>query len=168
MGTYDFQLDRYIKEHAKPDTHFLGVFPHDHLPTHPPPGSSLIANYSNSNQQGTHWVALMDLNTKNVKYFDSYGFDADDLRLLLSRQSQFINYLRQHVVRGGRVHYNEMELQALEADTCGEYSVKAVLDGLPMLNGVANPKWARYLASDNSKTNDKMILKEIKLRHIRE
>jgi hypothetical protein len=165
--SYDFQLNSYVKSHAKAGLNFLGVFAHDQLPTHPPVGSSLIVNYSNSNQEGTHWVALMDLGTNNTKYFDSYGFDPDDLRLLLSRQSTFIRYLKRHTARGGKVHYNEFEFQALESDTCGEYAVKAVLDGQPMLNGIANPKWQKYIASDNSQMNDKMIRKEINLRRLK-
>ena len=165
--SYDTQLNTYIRQHASKGINFLGCFAHDLLPTHPPVGSCLIANYSNSNQEGTHWVALMGLGTKQVFYFDSYGFDPDDLRLLLSRQSSFINYLKRHTAKGGKIHYNEFEFQALESDTCGEYSVKAILDGQPMVNGVLNPKWKPYIASDNSVMNDKMIRKEIKLRSIK-
>lgn len=165
--SFDFQLERYVKKNARAGLNFLGVFAHDLLPTHPPYGSCLIANYSNSNQQGTHWVALLDIGTKNPKYFDSYGFDPDDLRLLLSRQSSFTKYLKIHTERGGKVHYNEFELQALEANTCGEYAVKAVLDGQPSLNGIINPKWTKYVSSDNSKLNDQMIRKEIQLRHFK-
>jgi len=165
--SFDFQLSTYVRKHATKGLNFLGCFAHDLLPTHPPVGSCLIANYSNSNQEGTHWVALMDLNTKSPKYFDSYGFDPDDLRLLLSRQSTFINYLKRNTAKGGKVHYNEFEFQALESDTCGEYAVKAILDGQPMVNGVVNHKWKAYIASDNSRANDKLIRREIKLRHIR-
>ena len=167
-GTYDFQLNKYVRLHASTGLNFLGVFPHDHLPTHPPAGSCLIANYSNSYQQGTHWIAMMDLGTRAPCYADSYGFDPDDLRLLLSRQSRFIDYLKTHTAKGGRVHFNEIELQALEADTCGEYACKFVLDGLPMKSGVVNSKWQRYVASDSSKVNDAMIKKEIRLRNLRE
>jgi hypothetical protein len=165
--SYDFQLEKYIAQNAPSGLNFIGVFPHNLLPKNPPMGSCLIANYSNSNQNGTHWVALMDLNTSHPKYFDSYGFDSDDLRLLLSRQSSFTRYLRDHTTPGGRVHFNEFEFQALESNTCGEYAVKAILDGQPMIDGVINPKWSKYVTSDNSKLNDKMILREIRLRHIK-
>ena len=84
---------------------------------------------------------MRNLGTKDVEYFDSYGFDYDDLRLLLSRQTNFTGYLKQHTEKGGKIHSNEIELQCLEGDQYEEYAVKFILDGLPMKRGVVNKKW---------------------------
>ena len=81
--SYDYQLEDYLRKRVK-DGSFLGIFAHDLLPEQVPRGSSLIANYSNHDQEGTHWVGMRNLGTKDVEYFDSCGFDYDDLRLLLS------------------------------------------------------------------------------------
>ncbi len=44
--------------------------------------------------------------------------------------------MKRHTEKGGRIHVNEIELQCLEGDQCGEYAVKFILDGLPMKRGV--------------------------------
>ncbi len=44
---------------------------------------------------------------------------------------------------------NEIELQCLEGDQCGEYAVKFILDGLPMKRGVVyKKKWREYVVED--------------------
>jgi hypothetical protein len=162
--SYDYQLEDYLRKRVK-DGSFLGVFAHDLLPEQVPRGSSLIANYSNHDQEGTHWVGMRNLGTKDVEYFDSYGFDYDDLRLLLSRQTNFTGYLKRHTEKGGRIYVNEIELQCLEGDQCGEYAVKFILDGLPMKRGVVNKKWREYFVEDAScGENDRRIRREVGVR----
>ena len=63
-----------------------------------------------------------------------------------TRQTNFTGYLKRHTEKGGRIHVNEIELQCLEGDQCGEYAVKFILDGLPMKRGVVNKKWREYVA----------------------
>ncbi len=135
--SYDYQLEDYLRKRVK-DGSFLRIFAHDLLPERVPRGSSLLVSYSNHDQEGTHWVGMRNLGTKDVEYFDCYGFDYDDLQLLLSRQTIFTGYLKWHTEKGGRIHVNENELQCLEGDQCGEYAVTFVLDGLPMKRGVVN------------------------------
>lgn len=165
--SYDIQLYKYLERNMKDFNNFLGVFPSDKLPKNPPKNSSLIANYSSSEQRGTHWVAISGLNTDKVFFFDSYGFDPDDENLLLSTQSQFINYIKNNMAKGGRYYINPYEFQSLAADTCGEYAVKFILDGMPQINDKINKKWDKYIQSVNSKENDQMIKKEINLRNIK-
>ena len=165
--SYDFQLYKYLEKNMKDFNNFLGVFSSDKLPNNPPPNSSLIVNYSKSNEAGTHWVAMSGLNTNKVYFFDSYGFDPDDENLLLKTQSQFIDYIKKNIKKGGRYYINPLELQSLEADTCGEYATKFILDGMPQINDKINKKWEKYINSVNSKQNDIMIKKEINLRKIK-
>mgnify|MGYP006414622591 CR=1 FL=1 len=159
--SYDSEINYYLKPKVK---HFLGCFASNQLPTNPPHGSSLIVNYSKSDQRGTHWVAMRNLNTSNVQFFDSYGFDADAEDIILSVHTNFVRYLKKNSKNNRYVH-NELNLQHIESDTCGEYSAKFIKDGLPMnKNGVINKKWEKYVKSNNLNKNNKMILNEIRLR----
>jgi len=167
--SYDYQLYKYLESKMDPDKfkNFLGVFPSDKLPNKMPENSFLIANYSKSNQNGTHWIAISGLNSNKVEYFDSYGFDPDDENLILSTQSKFIEYIKKHMKKNGKYYINPLELQSLEADTCGEYAVKFLLDGMPQEKDKINKKWDKYINSVSSKENDKNIKQEIKLRNIK-
>jgi hypothetical protein len=165
--SYDYQLYKYLEKNMKGFNNFLGIFPSDKLPKNPPPNSSLIANYSSSDQAGTHWIAISGLNSDKVYFFDSYGFDPDDENLLLKTQSKFVNYIKNNIKKGGRYYINPLELQSLDADTCGEYAVKFILDGMPQIDDKVNKKWDKYVNSLSSKQNDIMIKKEINLRNIK-
>jgi hypothetical protein len=162
--SYSGQLESYLLSKRVPG--FLGVFASDQLPKNPQPGSSLIVNYSSSGQQGTHWVAMRNLNTNKPEYFDSYGMEPDDEDILLSRQTNFKGYLKSH--SKGPVHRNDIDLQHTTSNVCGEYAVKFVMDGNPMMkdNETINPKWKKYVLSNSATKNDKWIKEEIKLRHL--
>lgn len=83
---------------------------------------------------------------------------------LISRQTNFTGYLKRHTEKGGRIHVNEIELQCLEGDQCGEYAVKFILDGLPMKRDVVNKKWREYVAEDATcGENDRRIRREVGL-----
>jgi hypothetical protein len=161
--SYDYEINNYLK--SKKANHFLGCFASDELPQNPPYDSSLIVNYSKSHERGTHWVAMKHLNTNHVKYFDSYGFEPDSDDIFLSVHTLFEKYIKKHSKNNKPYENNELNLQDVEADTCGEYAVKSILDGLPMSkSGIINKKWTKYVKSNDVKKNDKWILQEIKLR----
>ena len=74
-------------------------------------------------------------------------------------------YLKRHTEIGGGIDVNEIELQCLEGDQCGEYTVKFILDGLPMKRGVVNKKWREYVAEDATcGENDRRIRREVVVR----
>jgi hypothetical protein len=162
--SYSGQLEKYILNQQV--SGFLGVFAADQLPNSPPAGSSLIVNYSQSNEQGTHWVAMRGLNTNACEYFDSYGMEPDDEDILLSRHTQFKAYLQRN--SKGAWHRNDIDLQHTTSNVCGEYACKFITDGNPMMkdNKTINPKCKKYVLSNSATKNDKWIQQEIKLRHL--
>ena len=78
--SWDYQIRDYLKETKS----FIGVFSSDTMPYKPKKNSSMIVNYSPSDISGTHWIGMRNLNTANVEFFDSYGFDADAEDIILS------------------------------------------------------------------------------------
>ena len=158
--SYDYQLIEYLKPKKKG---FLGIFAADTLPVNPPSGSSLIVNYSKQHQEGSHWVAMDNLNTNNVLFFDSFGYDADEDDLILSVHTNFKKYLLKNSLNKNYTH-NEYNLQHIESDVCGQWCCKFILDGLPAnRQGTINPKWKKYVQVNSPEEADKLIRKEIKL-----
>jgi len=162
--SYDYQIESYLKSKVP---HFLGCFASDELPKNPPYGSSLIVNYSKRDTAGTHWVAIHGLETNKVTFFDSYGFRPDAEDIILSVHTNFTAYLKNHSTNNTYT-YNELNLQDVESDVCGEYACKFLKDGLPMSRtGVINKKWEKYVKSNDTHRNDKWIKQEIMLRNIK-
>jgi hypothetical protein len=125
MGSTNTQIENYIKKHYK--GRFLGCFYADCLPKLLPPNASLIANYSNMGQEGTHWVALGNLNQDNGKpsfYFDSFGRAPDGADNILNKKTFFLDYIKKN--SRNRFTNNKANLQAPTADTCGEYATFAI------------------------------------------
>lgn len=133
------QLEEYLAGHPG----FLGVFSADTLPDpatiRPRPGGySLIANYSPHQDPGTHWIAILNVKSSTgflgCQYFDSYGTfpGGDDPELHLP--TTFMPFLR--ACKWSPTSYNPYDLQGYRGpntDVCGEYSVWAVLHGMPVL-----------------------------------
>lgn len=158
--SFDYQIEGYLKNQE----HFIGCFPADELPSNPPKGSSLIVNYSPAGDGGTHWVAMRNLGTHNAQYFDSYGFEPDSEDMILKTKTEFKKYMKHHSI--GKYKYNNVNIQSLYSDVCGEYASKFIKDGLPIDDGRINHKWLSYVRSSSADENDKRIRREIKLRHI--
>lgn len=74
--------------------------------------SLFVCNTDNSDQPGTHWVAIYFSTDQKCEYFDSYGilplFD-DVMHKLLSIDSNF--------------KYNSFTLQSLDTNVCGMYCI---------------------------------------------
>lgn len=143
----------------------MGCFPSDKLPSNPPTGACLIANYSPSDDGGSHWVGMKNLNTHNVEYFDSYGFEPDSEDMIISVETNFKQYLKSNSTNG-KYDYSNMNIQNLKSDVCGEYCCKFIRDGLPIKKGRLNQSWKKYVQSNSTHENDKNIRQEIKIRHI--
>ena len=98
------QQDRYIQKRC------LGCFPRDKLP----PGNipfGLVANTDQSNEEGTHWVALWVGSDGYGEYFDSYGQQP---------LQTFQNYLDQHAVQGWKEAVKK-QIQGFLSSVCGQY-----------------------------------------------
>ena len=161
--TTNFQLNNYLRN----ENGFLGCFPSNKLPKNPPSGSSLIVNYSKAGERGSHWVAMRNLNTFDVQYYDSYGFDPDDEDLLLGETTNFKEYLKTNS-QNGKYTVNKLNFQSLTSDVCGEYAAYFVKYGMPEINNngrvTINPKWKEFIKQNNSILNDRLIKKIVGIR----
>jgi len=165
----NIQIENYMKKHFKGT--FLGCFCADDLPHDPPPNSNLIANYSDSDDSdgGTHWVAMINLNSDNGDpslFFDSYGGDCDFEDIVLQKRTEFKNYMKRH--SGGRYAHNNINIQSRDGDACGHYAVHAIMSqSIPSLTGQKrsyNTAWKDYTSAFNTpEENDKLIKQKIKL-----
>lgn len=165
----NIQIDNYMKKNFKGV--FLGCFNADDLPHNPPPNSNLIANYSDKDDadNGTHWVAMINLNPDNGQptlFFDSYGGDADFQDVVLNKQTNFKNYINRN--SGGSYARNNINIQSRDGNACGHYAVHSIMtQSIPSLNGQkrsANINWKDYTSPFNTpEDNDKLIKQKIKL-----
>jgi len=103
-------LNIAIEDKLKYIPNFLGVFSRDTLPVIKNYPCSLIANFDEHDDPGTHWIAIyIDVNGYG-EYFDPYGLEVI--------HNEFKRYLHQNTVQYER---NKIPLQCDECVTCGEY-----------------------------------------------
>ena len=106
--------DPYVSDY------FAGVFPCDQLQqlrvTVP---CAVVANTDPSYRKGEHWVAFhVDRNGRS-EYFDSYGFPPVQKEFL-----QFaLRTLKDVDSNGEKVTFNNVQLQALDSNVCGQYCI---------------------------------------------
>ena len=62
-----------INEILKDDNNYIGTFSKDNVPILKN-NESTVVNLANSNDVGTHWIAMKFINNK-LFYFDSYGIE---------------------------------------------------------------------------------------------
>ena len=163
------QLENYLKKNF--NGVFLGCFCADKLPNILPPNANLIVNYSNSddNDNGTHWVSMINLNSDNGQpslFFDSYGGEPDFEDVVLEKRTNFRRYMERHS-RGNYAH-NNINIQSRDGTSCGHYCVYAIMkQSIPSLTGQkrsANTAWKDFTSPFNSpEDNDKLIRQKIKL-----
>ena len=107
MNTLD--LNRAL--HCLP--HFVGTFPRDKIPLVAQRPCSYVINLDDSNNDGSHWVALYVDNENNATYFDSYGRPplphCKDILNILSKLSQ------------KQWKYNDLQYQNELSNVCGYY-----------------------------------------------
>ena len=135
-----------LADACKDVKNFLGVFAADELPNYIEPkigGSSLISNYSPSNdiRGGTHWIAmlnLMDSRGLPAYFFDSYGTKPNNDDGILKLGTNFSSYLTKNSFTR-KYRYNKFDLQAyrdpVNSGTCGEWSVYCIKNGGPISDG---------------------------------
>ncbi len=169
--TTTLQIERYLKNVPN----FLGVFPSDELVKNPPANSCLIVNLSPHNKEGTHWIALLHLNSQQQPpyMFDSYGFDETYLDYYSRQHTHLKAYLTLYSSIWNRFDRNYEDYQSMDADTCGEWSSYAILNGSPSDNPNAYKIFKPYSRingneglhnSEQLKNNDRIILRLINIR----
>lgn len=168
-GTTNEQLERKCR--GVPG--FLGVFSADNLPRVVPPDASLIANYSNQSEPGTHWIAILHLNdrSRQPEFFDSFGFPPDGENVILGTTAKFDKYMKYMSVRagaGGKYLYNKLNMQCSRADVCGEYAAWAIQkQTLPenMRTGAIKPEWKQILnLTTTCQQSDELVKRRVGIR----
>lgn len=90
----------------------VGVYPADRIPEVWAKPAAIVANTDGHKQPGTHWVAMYVSRDGRGWYFDSYGIPPII--------PQHLRRLRQNCKF---FHYNAIQLQGPESQTCGHYCV---------------------------------------------
>lgn len=105
-ATYNVDLTDYLRKYeGKNGFHFTGVIMKDEvkkIQIHQK--MFMIVNYDNSNQQGSHWVAIVK-NGGDVYHFGSYGIPP-----LQQIKGKFSKY---------QIFYNDRPVQQNETSICG-------------------------------------------------
>jgi len=151
------QLAAYLQPRLGPE--FLGVFSSDTLPPSFKRPAKMIANYSPAGTPGTHWVAMTFPSHGPAQYFSSYGLRPDAADGILNTHTQFRRYLDDHGADGWVA--STYDLQALGDDECGEWSVWALLYGLPRPESA---DWAPFLAIRSKHQRDQAIRAAVGIR----
>ncbi len=118
----------------KNEPNFLGVYSHNNLPKRETvntkqKNNSLIVNYHDDDQQGSHWVAIYGKN----EFYDSFGVVP----------SQIIqNWIRDtYRIKKGMIQYPSHQQQHLTTSTCGYFCMEYIRlrnKGLDMYDIVHN------------------------------
>jgi len=107
------QINAIISSDSKTNEKFQGVLARDQFINCEIIFPSLfVCNTDNSNQPGTHWVAIYFSELGKCEYFDSYG-----LPPLFSDVTQKLLKIDQTFT------YNEKRLQSFQTNVCGTYSI---------------------------------------------
>ena len=80
------------------------------------PGKGMILNLSSSNHPGSHWVAIFLSSNGIVEFFDSFGLDCFDIKILEAFEDQKL-----------RVINFEEKLQHQDSQFCGYYCIAWLL-----------------------------------------
>ena len=166
MGSTNKEIENYIKDNA-PHIHFLGCFWNNNLPHVIPCGSSLIANYSSSDDMtgGTHWIAMINLKAENGSpslFFDSFGEKPDMENNILDTNAHFRQYMKTHC---NSYLSNPEEIQGEKATTCGHYCTLAVISqSIPISGRNHGTTWRDFCSKYTTPAeNDKLIREIIQL-----
>jgi hypothetical protein len=106
-------LERFLKEDHKTRPMFYGVYPVDQLPRKRLPQTRpriFIVNTDESRGRGKHWILIFLKKDYRAVYFDSFGRDVEDGRILKFLQVNCHQY-----------EYNNTPLQGVLSSTCGHY-----------------------------------------------
>lgn len=121
-----------------------GVFPADKIPWKWSRPCAIIANTDDSNQPGSHWVAMYADQEGNGTYFDSYGVPPRDCRFTRCFRRNCRSY-----------KYNHTQLQSYTTSVCGHYCV-VVLHWLS--SGLSLLSFLQKFSNDRQR-NDKLIVR---------
>lgn len=124
---------------------YLGTFSHDAVPTfHANKRQSAIINYNNSNQLGSHWVAIYNDPTKKyIEFFDSFGVVPSAIIQKKMRATK------------KRILYNTSSIQPKDSNKCGFYTYLYIImreRGMPPYDIIYQ------FTPNNSEENDRILI----------
>lgn len=109
------QIDKILKMDPRTKSVFRGVYPVDMMPKVLEYPSSFVFNCSESQQQGSHWVAIyLPAYGVEGEFFDSYG---NSPNYYDPRFGEFI------LQNANGYNFNSTDLQGLFSDVCGQYVI---------------------------------------------
>lgn len=108
---FGHQINAILRKNDSTKKYYVGCYPADKIPSIKNYPSSFVVNMDNSNEPGSHWVAMFLPNKEHVYYFDSFG--------LIPQNANISKYLKhfKHVTRQTFV------IQSLTSNVCGVYVV---------------------------------------------
>jgi len=103
----------------KDQPNFLGVYSHNNLPNRKDvnvnqSNNSLIINYNDDDQAGSHWVCVYGKN----EFYDSFG---------VVPSTTIQNWIRNiYKTKKGNIHYPSHQQQHLTTSTCGYFCMEYI------------------------------------------
>ena len=158
MKTFDRTSDVYLKKLCNKNNIMIDdIVMKDNLIDIPKRKyMSVIINLQSENDggNGTHWVALLKKNSKYF-YFDSYGVVPPE---------EIINYRK----KNEKIGYSNYIVQDLDSEACGYFCV-AFLHYMQNVKGNDYENYNDFINifNDNTRTNDKQLMKYIKFAKIK-
>lgn len=139
---YTSQVDELLKDIP----HYKGCFPNDYIKRRKPTKHEyFVLNLQNSNQGGSHWVALINRpDSEYIEYYDSFG---------LPPTEEVLTYMKRS---GKKVIYNSNQIQDMKSNACGYFSAHFIRE---RSKGI-NPYDLIYKFSLNDLPRNEKILKK--------
>lgn len=119
MQTSDFNV--FVDKFPFLKDHFLGVFALNTIPTRMKAKSCLIFNLDKSNEEGSHWLALIHTKKNYYELFDSLGVKIEQIRPFLKFSKPILLY-------------NTGVFQSSSTSTCGLYSLYYIVHRMMNIN----------------------------------
>lgn len=108
------QIEKILKRDPKVSKYFLGCFSANTIPSKPCASRlypyCAVVNTDNSNEPGTHWIAIYVSNSTNIEYFDSFALQPNEI--IQDYLSQFSN-----------IKHSKVQLQTINSTVCGQYAI---------------------------------------------
>ena len=161
----DTQINNYMKfkKPKKEYGKYIGVYMSDRLPINIQKPCCLIANYDPYGKAGSHWVGIAFPSFENADFFDSFGYKPDAADRILSDKTDFTDFLINNSSTKN-FNFNNIDLQMVNTDVCGEYCINFLFCGLPIRpDGYINPLWSNLLKMSPN-IRDSYIREIIKIR----
>lgn len=124
--------------------HFLGVFSVDTIPQRLKVKSFFITNLSKSQDEGTHWIAVVKPRKGHLEVFDSLSF----------RPELVMPYLK--FAENLKLEFNTTQVQSNESILCGKFVITFCVERMMNLDLTFN-MLLDDVFSVNKTNNDKIV-----------